>query len=160
MGKRSRKRSTTPAPVQTEARPGPSKTAPRPPDRRARREEAPPAPWSPIPLTELCILISLILMGVALTQEGSGRSTTLGAGIALLTLASGELAFREHFAGYRSHSGLLSAIVAIIVAAPIYLFTSVPPEVILGVSVIVFGIAFKQLRDAFAARAGGLKFRA
>lgn len=77
-----------------------------------------------------------------------------------MTLASGELALREHFAGYRSHSGLIAAIVAIVAAAPLYLLTGVPAEAILVVSALVFAIAFKLLRDLFAERSGGLKFRA
>lgn len=160
MGKRSRKRDTSDAPARPVHAPAPSKTAPRAPDRRARREEAPVPPWAPFPLTELSILIAMVLMGIALFAEGSGRETTLTAGIALLTLSAGELAFREHFAGYRSHSGLLSGIAAILVAAPIFLLTELRGEIILVISIVVFGIGFRLLREAFADRAGGLKFRA
>lgn len=163
MGKRSRKRATTDAPMGVDepvAKPRPSASAPRALDRKARLDEAPKAAWSPFPLTELCILLGMILMAVGLFTTGNNRGLILGSGVILLTMASGELAVREHFAGYRSHSGLISAIGAVAAATPLYLLTNVPPEAILVASAIVFGIGFKVLRDLFADRSGGLKFRA
>jgi hypothetical protein len=159
MGKRSRKRGDIPAPVREQA-PRVSKTAPARLDRRARMDEAPKAPWSPFPLTELSILIALVLLTLGLLRDAADRGPMIGAGVGLLSLAAGELALREHFAGYRSHSGLLSAIVAILIAAPLYLLTPVPPEVIFIAAAVTFAAAFKLLRDEFSRRTGGLTFRA
>jgi hypothetical protein len=68
----------------------------------------------------------------------------IGAGIVLVSLSAGELALREHFAGYRSHTSLLAGIVAILLA----------------VGVAVFAGAFAGLRALFRRRAGGVAFRA
>jgi energy-converting hydrogenase Eha subunit G len=123
-------------------------------------EEAPRAPWSPFPLSELCILLALILIVAGFFTGGDRRGAVLGAGFGLMTLAAGELAVREHFAGYRSHSGLLAGIAALLCAAPIFLLTEIPQEAILAVAVLIFIGAFLRLRGAFVERSGGLGFRA
>src|SRR3954466_16288192 len=107
MGRRSRKR---PAPPPSERREPPAATAvrrPPVPSRRARLDEAPKAPWSPFPLVELCILGGLELMVVGFIHGGNRGGLIVVCGIALVAVASLELAIREHFAGYRSHSSLL-----------------------------------------------------
>jgi hypothetical protein len=77
-----------------------------------------------------------------------------------VTLASLELAIREHFAGYRSHSALLAGVCAIVAVVPVFFLTSFPQEVLLGVGVLVFAVALQLLRSAFARKAQGLSFRA
>jgi hypothetical protein len=123
-------------------------------------EEAPKAPWSPFPLVELAILLAIVLIVVGFFAGGARRGALLGAGLALVTLAGLELAVREHFSGFRSHSTLLAAAAAIVVDVPLYLFTSVPQELLLGVAVVVFGAVLWLLRGVFRRRAGGLSFRA
>ena len=164
MGKRSRKRSasgTAPRPVRpaagTEARsaaPG-GRTPGTPVSHRAKLDEAPPALWAPVPLTELAVFVGLIL---AIVGFVTGAVVALGAGIALVSLAAIELSVREHFAGYRSHTALLSALAAVLAAAGIYL-TPFPQEGLLVVGALVFAGAFHLLRTAFARRAGGITFR-
>src|SRR3954447_22582147 len=105
MGKRSRKRSLPPA-AERQAAPEPA-PPPAPvagPTRRARMDEAPKAPWSPFPLVELCILLGLILVVWGFAGGGDRKGALLGCGFALVSLAGLELAIREHFAGFRSHS--------------------------------------------------------
>src|SRR3954471_23371068 len=126
MGRRSRKRAVSdapPPPTSRSGRPAPA-SAPAPPRAatfRARMDEAPKAVWSPFPLTELCILLSIGLITLGFFTTGDRRGVLLAGGFALVTLAGGELALREHFAGYRSHSALLAAICAIVAALPVWL---------------------------------------
>ncbi len=164
MGRRSRKRGGTAAPPQPRARAGAdavaaTRAAPQQPRRRARLDEAPKAPWSPFPLTELCILISLVLLVIGFVGEGDGRTATLLAGFGLVTLAAGELSVREHFSGYRSHTSLLAGICAVIAVVPLFI-AGLPQIVVLAIAVAVFAGAFGLLRSAFAKRSGGLGFRA
>lgn len=166
MGKRSRKRSSgdTATPPRRPAAQPPGVTTPSrhatPVDRRSRTSEAPPAPWSPFPLVELSILAGLILILVGFFAGGDQRGTLLVVGFMLVSLASVELSIREHFAGFRSHTTLLSAMIGIAPIVPLYLATSLPQVALLILGVVLFLVAFGTLRAAFARRAGGLAFRA
>lgn len=132
----------------------------RPVDRRARLSEAPPAPWSPFPLIEICILIGIILIVIGFVGGPSNRGALLGFGFALVSLSAIEQSIREHFAGFRSHSTILAAVCALASSIPLYFLTHIPQEVILVVAAVVFFLAMTTLRSAFARRAGGLGFRA
>jgi hypothetical protein len=156
MGRRSRKRGVT-APDAARSTAVAPPRAPRP---RARMGEAPPAPWSPFPLTELCILVALVLIALGAVDAGGRRNALLACGLALVTLAGLELALREHLAGFRSHSTLVAGACALAVTIPLALATDVPKLVLLAVAVAVFGFAFALLRAVFRARSGGLGFRA
>src|SRR6476619_5194282 len=121
MGRRSRKRAGStdaPPPPRREpdapARPAPA--APRAATYKSRREDAPQPPWAPFPLNELCILLAVVLLVLGFFTSLDQRGVLIGAGIALVSLSAGELALREHFAGYRSHTSLLAGIVAILLA--------------------------------------------
>ena len=164
MGRRSRKRSpgarhAPPEPVEP-AREPVAPRRPLTPDRRARMDEAPKAPWSPFPLVELCILVAIVMIVAGFFTGGERRGLLLGCGFALVSLASIELALREHFAGYRSHSSLLAGCCAIASVVPLFFLTELPYEVLLLVAAGVFAAAFWGLRRAFVRRTGGLGFRA
>lgn len=176
MGRRSRKRATTPpappgAPARDDApvpprdtgpaRPAPAAppAAPRTATYKSRREDAPQPAWAPFPLTELCILLAIVLIGLGFFAHGERRAVLLGGGFALVTLASGELAVREHFAGYRSHSSLLAGICAVVAAVPFWLLP-VPQELVLVVGVLAFAGGLFGFRRAFMRRSGGVGFRA
>jgi uncharacterized membrane protein len=161
MGRRSRKRATSPvAPPPRPAGPAqPPRQAPRTATYKARREDAPKPAWAPFPLTEICILIAIVLLGLGLFSQGERRGVMLAGGLVLVTLAAGELSLREHFAGYRSHSSLLAGICAVLAAVPVWLLP-VPQELVLLVGVVVFVLAFVTLRNAFRRRSGGVGFRA
>jgi hypothetical protein len=165
MGRRSRKRAGAPAPARERvAPPPPDRPVARPlgvrPDRRARMAEAPKAPWSPFPLVELCILLGLVLIGLGIFGGPSRRGVLIAGGFALVSLSGLELAIREHFAGFRSHTALLAAAAAVAVDVPLYFLTGLPQEALLAVAVVVFALLFHLLRQAFRRRAGGLGFRA
>jgi hypothetical protein len=158
MGRRSRKRAETPAsPVaDAPAPPPPPRPAPAAPRRRARSEERPPAPWGDFPLGELTTFAGIVLLVV-------GFATTtfqiMAVGFALVALSAVELTFREHFAGFRSHSSLL-ALVAGVVTAVILIALGAPRVVQVVVAAGVLAAAFAGLRRAFRRRSGGLGFRA
>ena len=85
MGRRSRKRGVTaPAPPPVVERPRPRPAAPGP---RARMADAPKAPWSPFPLTELVVLLSMALIVGGVLTDGGRRGALLGCGFALVSLA-------------------------------------------------------------------------
>jgi hypothetical protein len=158
MGRRSRKRGlTAPAPPPVAERPRPQPAAQGP---RARMADAPTAPWSPFPLTELVVLLSMALIVGGVLTDGGRRGALLGCGFALVSLAGLELALREHFAGYRSHSTLLAAASAIALDAPLFLWTDLPQVVLLALGLGVFVLVLTRLRRAFRARSGGIGFRA
>ena len=122
--------------------------------------DAPKAPWSPFPLTELVVLLAMALIVGGVLTDGGRRGALLGCGFALVSLAGLELALREHFAGYRSHSTLLAGASAVVVAAPLFLWTDLPQIALLVVGVGVFVLMMARLRRAFRARSGGVGFRA
>ena len=158
MGKRSRKRPIAPGQARREA------PVPAPPpkpvpsvSRRARLDEAPKAPWSPFPLVELCILGGLVLLVVGFLGR---RALFVICGVALVGIASLELAIREHFAGYRSHSSLLALAVAIATMAILGIGVGIARVAAIGAGAVVFAGAFLALRAAFRRRTGGMSFRA
>ncbi len=163
MGRRARKRGTEA--VRAPAEPRPAPTAPRssggrPVRRHARLDEAPKAPWHPFPLVELSIFAGLVLMVVGFVSDpGEPRTTLLFGGLVLISLASIELAVREHVAGYRSHTTLLAGAAALLVAVPLW-FTPVPQVAIVVVAAAVGFAAFRALRSVFERRAEGLSWRA
>ena len=160
MGRRSRKRvgaATVPRVETPASPPRPARTST--PLPHARLDEAPKAPWHPFPLVELSILVGLVLVIAGFVIGGGGRPVLIFGGLALVSVATLELAIREHFAGYRSHSALLAALTAVGIAIPLW-WTPVPQEAILAIAVIVGVVAFRALRAQFARKAGGLTWRA
>src|SRR5439155_20784376 len=147
MGRRSRKRAGVvdgAASARTAREPREARPA-RPLDRRARLDEAPKAPWSPFPLVELAVLVGLILIVLGFLSSSHRRVALVATGLAVVTLAGLELSIREHFAGYRSHSTLLSGAGAVVVAVPLF-FVGVPREAVLLIAAVVFGLVFYLLR--------------
>ena len=163
MGKRTRKRSITAAgerePAAEPAPPVVQRPAAPPPARRARIDEAPKAPWSPFPLTELVVLLAMALIVGGVLTDGGRRGALMGCGFALVSLAGLELAVREHFAGYRSHSTLLAGAAAIAIDAPLFVWTDLPQIALLAIGVGVFVLLLVRLHRAFRARSGGVGFR-
>ena len=161
MGRRSRKRGVISAPV-TRARPEEQERAParrRDTGHRARLEDAPRPPWHPVPLTELCILVGMIVLAAAFLGGGP-TALLVGFGLVLVVAATGELALREHLAGYRSHSALVAGLAAILVAAPLAAVVRPPKAVVLGVAAVVFLVVLQLMRELFRRRSGGTSWRA
>jgi hypothetical protein len=168
VGRRSRKRSAPTPPAAAAGEPDAPPPAPAPAPVRtgrpasicARLDEAPPAPWAPVPLVELCVLAGLVLIVVAFVRGSDRSGLLLACGVALASLAGLELSIREHFAGYRSHSSVLAGAAAVLTLVPLFFFTTLPQPVLVALAAAVFAAAFVALRRAFRARSGGVGFRA
>ena len=157
MGRRSRKRSETPAsPVADAPVPQASRPAPVAPRRRARSEDRPPAPWGDFPLGELTTFAGIVLLVVGFATKSF---QLMAVGFALVALSAVELTLREHLAGFRSHSSLL-ALVAGAVTAVILIALGAPRVAQVVVTAGVLAAAFIALRRTFQRRSGGFGFRA
>lgn len=160
MAKKRRKRRPRAA-----APPAPKQRKPvEPAARRTARDEAPRAPWGSFPLTELAVLVGLVMLVLGFFAGGSRAPLLVAVGISLAALGGLELAIREHFAGYRSHSGLLAMACAVLsaglgFAVGIAAFGSVVAVIPVAIGAIVFVPAFMALRNAFKRASGGLSFR-
>lgn len=158
MGRRSRKRSTVGSGLPEPAS-GPVTTpraAPATLQRRARSEDRPPAPWGGFPLGELTTFAGIVVLIVGFV---STSARLMAVGFSLVALAATELAAREHFAGFRSHSALLGLILGAVTAV-VLVVVGVPRVVQIGAAVAVFAAGFWALRRAFQERTGGMGFRA
>lgn len=128
--------------------------------RRARRraanlDERPPAPWGNVPLVELVVLAGIVLLIAGFIVGGSRGVVMIAAGAVLCSIAGLELAIREHFGGYRSHTFLLSGAVGVAVVAALYFLT---PDLwlpfALAIAVAAFGATAWLLTRAFQRRTG------
>jgi hypothetical protein len=128
--------------------------------KRARRAKAPddrpPAPWGNFPLAELVILAGIISLLIGLI---GGNLTMLGVGVALAGLGGLEVAIREHFAGYRSHTTLLAGAVFVLTTGAVFYFANQILAVALAIGAAAFAVAFYLARRAFQRASGGLSFR-
>ncbi len=163
MGRRSRKRGDTTRAERDAARQrrAEAPTADgRPRTRRTSTSDRPEAPWGNFPLSELLVLIGIVLILWGLVNGGRGGGERIGAGLVIASLGGGELALREHIAGYRSHSTLLAGVVTFVtVTAVAFGLGPVKLGVLFGIGVVVFGGTFYAMRELFRRRSGGLGFR-
>lgn len=122
--------------------------------------EAPPAPWSPFPLVELCILVGIVMIAGGFAFGGDRRALLVTCGFSLVALASLELVVREHFAGFRSHSAIIALACMLGTVIPLSFLNAIPKVVLLAAGLAIFAASFVALRRAFARRSGGFGFRA
>jgi len=134
----------------------PVASAPKPAARVAAPDQRPPAPWGNFPLAELVILggIVSLLIGVF-----GGSQTAIGVGVALAGLGGLEVAIREHFTGYRSHTTLLAGAVFVLTVGCLFYLADQVLAVALAVGAVAFAIALYLVRRAFQRASGGLSFR-
>jgi hypothetical protein len=132
----------------------------RPRPGRPSLEERPTAPWGRFPLSELVIFLGIVfIIWGALKGSSQGERLVL-AGLVLAFLGGGELALREHMAGYRSHSSLLAGVAAFVVVTTVALgLGPVNVGVLLVLGIAVFAATFYAMRELFKRRSGGLGFR-
>ncbi|HEY4917250.1 MAG TPA: hypothetical protein VIH92_10085 [Solirubrobacteraceae bacterium] len=122
--------------------------------------ERPQAPWHPLPLSELLILVGAIATVIGLSRSRHGFAAggpTLLAGVGAVLIGTVEVALREHRGGYRSHTLILSLLPVIVFHTAVVLivaaFVSPPRALTIGllpVDVALFAILFKLLRARFA----------
>ena len=123
-------------------------------------EDRPPAPWGNFPLSELAIFVAIALIIVGFFTGGTRGPLIALAGLALGSLGGLEVSIREHFAGYRSHTLLLAAALAMLTTTVIALIAGkVFVPVLLGAGLLAFGFGLLILREAFKRRSGGVSFR-
>jgi hypothetical protein len=118
--------------------------------------ERPQAPWHPLPLSELLILIGAIGSVVAFLRGISGSGALLIAAIAAIAIGTVDVTLREHLSGYRSHTLLLVLLPIVAFHSAVVLvgsaFTRLPRAVnvaLLPLDVLLGTILFKLLRARF-----------
>jgi hypothetical protein len=142
-------------PPQQAATQPPQEAVAKPRRARPRPDDAPPAPWGSFPLVELAVLVALVLLVAGVITGGDRGLTMIFAGLVVGSLAGLELSLREHFAGYRSHTLLLSGAAGLAVLVLLSVGVSglwLPAA--FGIAVAVGGLAAFVLVRAFRRRSG------
>jgi uncharacterized integral membrane protein len=109
-----------------------------------------------VPLAELVILAGIVSLVIGLVGN---HLTAIAVGIALAGLGGLEVAIREHFAGYRSHTTLLAGAAGVLVTGLLLYAAHQILAVALGCGLIAFAIVFFLARRAFQRASGGLSYR-
>ena len=116
--------------------------------------ERPRAPWHPVPVSELLILVGAI--GAAIGYGAAENPALTFVGLAAVVIGTVEFTLREHRSGYRSHTIVLAMLsVAVFhsgVALSVAAFTHVPRAltvVLIALDIAVFAVLFKFLRARF-----------
>ncbi len=122
----------------------------------SKSDERPDAPWGKAPLAELAILAGIICLAVGIFGS---HETLIGVGVGLAALGGMEVAIREHFAGYRSHTTLLAGFVFVVVVGVLFYAAGLVLAYALPVGAVCFALAFYLARRAFQRASGGLSFR-
>lgn len=157
MGRRSRQRASASPRERSRppAAPPPAATAPPPTAvRRSRRDSAPQPPWGSFPLVELCALSAIVLGIWGILRGGRGGVVLLTAAMLLGSVAGLEVAIREHFGGYRSHTLVLSGVLAIAVLAVLF-FAGAQRTVMVPVAIAAVLVGIVAFRILFKRRSGG-----
>jgi len=164
MGRRSRKRGDSTRAERDAARLERARrqelgSSPPPRPGRPSLHERPTAPWGSFPLSELVIFLGIVLILVGAVQ-GTDGARFIVSGLVIAGLGGGELALREHMAGYRSHSSLLAGVAAFVVVTAVALgLGPVQLWVLVLLGIAVFAATFYAMRELFKRRSGGLGFR-
>jgi lysylphosphatidylglycerol synthetase-like protein (DUF2156 family) len=122
----------------------------------SKPDERPPAPWGNAPLAELAILAGIICLAIGIFGS---HETLIGVGVALAGIGGMEVAIREHFAGYRSHTTLLAGFVFVVVTGILFYAAGLVLAYALPIGAVCFAVAFNLARRAFQRASGGLSFR-
>lgn len=154
--RRGRSRKRRPAPSSTQRPPAAREASAA---KRPSSHERPRAPWHPLPLSELLILVGAIATVIGLRRSSSGLSAgapALVAGLAAVLIGTVEVTLREHRSGFRSHALLLAALPVIVFHSAVVLvvaaFTPVSRALNVGLVVLdlaLFALLFKLLRARF-----------
>jgi len=117
--------------------------------------ERPPAPWHPLPLSELLILVGAIATIIGFSRGEAGRPV-LFAGLAAAAIGTIEVTWREHMSGYRSHAIILALLPTLVFHSVVILalatVTKVPRALNVGLLLIdcaLFAFLFRVLRARF-----------
>jgi hypothetical protein len=117
---------------------------------RAKERLAPPkAPWHPLPLAELGIVIGMLVMFVGFAI---GNVNGAAGGFAITLLGTVEFSWREHRHGYRSHGAVIGGVVGIAVAALCWRFVGLTRDQCAGVGIVAFLIVWWLLTKTYVPR--------
>jgi hypothetical protein len=118
--------------------------------------ERPRAPWHPLPLSELLILVGAIGAIVAWNRGIEHNGSLLVSGIVAVVIGTIEFTLREHLSGYRSHTILLALLPAIVFHSVVVLVATALGQVprwlnlvLLPIDGAIFAVLFKLLRSRF-----------
>ncbi len=122
--------------------------------------ERPQAPWHPLPLSELLILVGAIGAAFGLFRLSDGGISHGGpallAGIAAVLIGTVEVTLREHLSGYRSHTLLLTLLPVLVFHSATILIvgslTTVPKLLNVVLLIVDLGLGtflFRVLRARF-----------
>jgi uncharacterized integral membrane protein len=106
-----------------------------------------------VPLAELVILAGIVSLAIGVLGN---HPTAIGVGVALAGLGGLEVAIREHFAGYRSHTTLLAGAAFVLVTGLVYYVGHTILAVALGCGAAAFAIVFLLARPAVQPPTGGV----
>jgi hypothetical protein len=154
-----RRRQTGARPAQTEPSAVVLDDAKRARPVRRRGDDRPPALWGDFPLSEIVVFVGIILLIAGFFVSPPQGFVMIAVGLVLGSLAGLELSIREHFAGYRSHTLLLSAAVGVPVFGVLLVATKVPVPICLTAGAVAFGGSAWLFTQAFRRRSGGALFR-
>lgn len=114
---------------------------------RAKELLSPPkAPWHPLPLAELAIVLGALAMLVAaVLTNGDG----IIAGFVLVLIGTAEFSWREHHHGYRSHGAVLAGIAAFAAGIICWKFAGFTRNVCIGAGIAVFLAAWGLFDRAY-----------
>lgn len=124
--------------------------------RLPKSDGRPEAPWGKAPLAELAIFAGIVCLAVGILGS---HTTVIGVGVGLAGVGGMEVAIREHFAGYRSHTTLLAGFVFVVVVGVLFYAVGLVLAYALPIGAVCFAVAFYLARRAFQRASGGLSFR-
>jgi hypothetical protein len=105
----------------------------------------------------LTVLAGIVMLAIGLFGH---HPTAIGVGVVLAGLGGLEVAVREHFAGYRSHTTLLAGTVFVLIVGGLFYLVGLILAICLAVGAVAFVASFIALRRAFQRASGGLSFKA
>jgi hypothetical protein len=166
--KRKRKRRRTQPPQQQQQRPTPA-TEPAAvvaddaqrsaAARRRGADGPPPPPWGSFPLSELVTLVAIVLIAAGFFVAPPQGTVMLVVGLVLGSLAGLELAVREHFSGFRSHTLVIAGAAAVASSVALWFLADLAPIMGLAGGALIGAGAGYLLARAFRRGSGGSLFR-
>lgn len=116
---------------------------------RAKERLSPPkAPWHPLPLAEVGIVIGFFVMLIGLVVNNVSGAA---AGFGLTLLGVVEFSWREHRHGFRSHGAVLGGLIGLIAAVVCWRFIGLSRYASLGVGLAVFLVAWGLFTRSYVA---------
>ena len=124
-----------------------------------RPGDRPRAPWGSFPLSEMVVFVGVVVLIAGFFVAPPQGFVMIAVGLGLGSLAGLELSVREHFAGYRSHTLLLSAAIGVPILGVLFVATRISTPICVAAGVVAFGGSAWLFTQAFRRRSGGALFR-